>query len=151
MIVDKEKMMSQNAPQRLYLMQVGSMPEYQIPIACYLVQTGDGRNILIDTGLPQVMPAEEKDFENGRDVIEQLVAIGLKPDDIDTVISTHYDIEYRPRRQTRGVHQSALCGSAVASFGCGDQPTFCPPGAPNGISPWNAFSWWTRTRNCCQC
>ena len=32
--------MSQNAPQRLYLMQVGSMPEYQIPIVCYLVQTG---------------------------------------------------------------------------------------------------------------
>ncbi len=42
--------MSQNAPQRLYLMQVGSMPEYQIPIVCYLVQTGDGQNILIDRG-----------------------------------------------------------------------------------------------------
>ena len=40
--VVKEIIMSQNAPQRLYLMQVGSMPEYQIPIVCYLVQTGDG-------------------------------------------------------------------------------------------------------------
>lgn len=40
--------MSQTAPQRLYLMQVGSIPEYQIPIMCYLVQTGDGKNILID-------------------------------------------------------------------------------------------------------
>ena len=32
--------MSQNTVKRLYLMQVGSMPEYQIPIACYLVPAG---------------------------------------------------------------------------------------------------------------
>ena len=91
--------MSQNAPQRLYLMQVGIMPEYDIPIVCYLVQTGDGdgRNILIDSGLPEFMPEEEKDFENGQDVIEQLASIGLKPDDIDTVISTHYDIDHAGR------------------------------------------------------
>src|SRR6476659_4108392 len=89
--------MSQNAPQRLHLMQVGSMPEYQIPIVCYLVQTGDGKNILIDSGLPEIMPEEEKDFENGQDVIEQLASIGLKPDDMDTVISTHYDIDHAGR------------------------------------------------------
>ncbi len=89
--------MSQNAVKRLYLMQVGSMPEYQIPIVGYLVQTDDGRNILIDTGLPEIMPEEEKDFENGQDVIQQLASIGLKPDDIDTVISTHYDIDHAGR------------------------------------------------------
>ncbi len=89
--------MSQTAIKRLYLMQVGSMPEYQIPIVCYLAQTDDGRNILIDTGLPEVMPEEEADFENGRDVIEQLASIGLKPDDIDTVISTHYDLDHAGR------------------------------------------------------
>src|ERR1051325_282405 len=81
--VVKDMMMSQNAAQRLYLMQVGIMPEYQIPIVCYLVQTGDGKNILIDTGLPEIMPEEETDFENGQDVIEQLAKLGLKPDDID--------------------------------------------------------------------
>ena len=89
--------MSQHAPQRLYLMQVGDMPLYEIPIVCYLVQTGDGKNILIDTGLPEIMPEEEKDFENGQDVIEQLASIGLKPDDIDTVISTHYDLDHAGR------------------------------------------------------
>jgi hypothetical protein len=31
------------------------MPEYQIPIVCYLVQTHDGKNILIDSGLPEIM------------------------------------------------------------------------------------------------
>ena len=35
-----EESMSQTAVQRLYLMQVGSMPTYQIPIVCYLVPAG---------------------------------------------------------------------------------------------------------------
>ena len=89
--------MSQDAVKRLYLMQVGDMPEYQIPIVCYLVQTGDGKNIVIDTGLPEIMPEGESEFENGQDVIEQLVSIGLKPDDIDTVVSTHYDGDHAGR------------------------------------------------------
>ena len=89
--------MSQNAVKRLYLMQVGSMPEYQIPIVCYLVQTGDGKNILIDSGLPEIIPEEETEFENGQDVIEQLANLGLNPDDIDTVISTHYDGDHAGR------------------------------------------------------
>src|SRR6476469_1695705 len=89
--------MSQSAVTRLYLMQVGIMPEYHIPIVCSLVQTDDARNILIDTGLPEVLPEEASDFKNGQDVIEQLAGIGLTPDDIDTVISTHYDIDHAGR------------------------------------------------------
>src|SRR4029077_14562022 len=93
--------MSQNAMKRLYLMQVGSVPEYQIPIVCYLVQTGDGKNILIDSGLPEVIPEGESSwiagFANGQDVIEQLARIGFKPDDIETVISTHYDGDHAGR------------------------------------------------------
>jgi N-acyl homoserine lactone hydrolase len=90
-------MMSQHAVQRLYLMQVGSVPEYQIPVVCYLVQTGDGKTILIDSGLPAIIPEEDSGFENGRDVIEQLASIGLQPDDIDIVISTHYDGDHAGR------------------------------------------------------
>ncbi|GAB4515432.1 MAG: N-acyl homoserine lactonase family protein [Anaerolineae bacterium] len=89
--------MSQNAVKRLYLIQVGSMPEYQIPVVCYLVQTEDDRHILIDSGLPELIPEDESDFENGEDVIAQLAGIGIKPDDIDTVISTHYDIDHAGR------------------------------------------------------
>src|SRR5579872_2086149 len=90
-------MMSQNAVKRLYLMEVGSVPEHHIPIVCYLVQTGDGKNILIDSGLPEIIPEGESEFENGQNVIEQLASIGLKPDDIDTVISTHYDSDHAGR------------------------------------------------------
>ena len=89
--------MSQNAPQRLYLMQVGSVPAHQIPIVCYLVQTGDGQNILIDSGLPEIMPEGYSEFENGQDVIQQLASLGLTPDDIHTVISTHYDGDHAGR------------------------------------------------------
>lgn len=89
--------MSQPSPQRLYLMQVGSMPEYEIPIVCYLVQTGDGQHILIDSGLPVVIPEAGSDFKNGQDVIEHLALLGLKPDDIDMVISTHYDLDHAGR------------------------------------------------------
>jgi N-acyl homoserine lactone hydrolase len=73
------------------------MPEYEIPIVCYLVQTSDGRNILIDTGLPEIIPEEGADFENGQDVIAQLASIGLQPGDIDTIISTHYDLDHAGR------------------------------------------------------
>lgn len=89
--------MSHSAVKRLYLMQVGSIPEYQIPVVCYLVQTEDGKNILIDTGLPEIIPEEESEFENGTPIIEQLVSIGIKPEDIDTVISTHYDGDHAGR------------------------------------------------------
>ena len=89
--------MSRDAVERLYLLQVGSVPEYQIPIVCYLVQTGDGKNILIDSGLPEIIPEGYAGFENGRDVVEQLASIGLTPDDIDTIISTHYDGDHAGR------------------------------------------------------
>lgn len=89
--------MSDDSVQRLYLMQVGDMPQYEIPIVCYLVQTKDGKHILIDSGLPEIIPEAESDFENGRDIIQQLADMGLKPDDIDMVISTHYDIDHAGR------------------------------------------------------
>lgn len=89
--------MNHDAVKRLYLMEVGSMPEYQIPIVCYLVQTENGKNILNDSGLPKIIPEDASEFENGRDVLEQLTSLGLEPDDIDAVISTHYDGDHAGR------------------------------------------------------
>src|SRR5436189_3075089 len=88
-----EEIMSQNAVKRLYLMQVGSVPKYQIPIVCYLIQTGDGKNILIDSGLPENIqpPPGMPSPTLGKSVIEQLATLGLRPDDIDTLICTHFD------------------------------------------------------------
>jgi N-acyl homoserine lactone hydrolase len=80
-------------PQRLYLMQVASVPERNLPFVCYLVQTGDGTNILIDSGLPddvQLPPGMPMPIM-GKNVLEQLAQIGLSASDIDMLICTHFD------------------------------------------------------------
>lgn len=89
-------------PQRLYLMQLGITT---IPVAsgtvamssgCYLVQTGDEKNILIDSGLPAdyTPPPGAPPTENTRNVIEHLADLGLCPDDISLLICTHFDIDH---------------------------------------------------------
>jgi N-acyl homoserine lactone hydrolase len=81
------------APQRLYLMQVAAIPERNLPFVCYLVQTGDGTNILIDSGLPgEIQPPPGMTMPvMGKDVLEQLAQIGLQASDIDLLVCTHFD------------------------------------------------------------
>lgn len=89
---------SASGPQRLYLMQVATLAMAQppLPVPCYLIQTGDGQNILIDSGLPANfqappnMPAPHM----GSTVMEQLAMIGVQPTDIDLLICTHYDVDH---------------------------------------------------------
>ena len=90
-------------PQRLYLMQLGTAT---VPLAagqtlamslgCYLVQTSDGKNILIDSGLPaDYQPSSgTPPTENEKNVIEHLADLGLHPDDIDLLICTHFDVDH---------------------------------------------------------
>jgi N-acyl homoserine lactone hydrolase len=87
-----------SGPQRLYLMQVATAPGTNTPFPCYYIRTGDGHNILIDTGFPadfqpppnRPMPAPQM----GPDVMEQLKQIGVQPGDIDMLICTHYDMDH---------------------------------------------------------
>src|SRR5436309_12816909 len=89
-------------PQRLYLMQLGTstIPTTPQPTAgssgCYLVQTSDGKNILIDSGLPADYqpPPGMSPTEQGKNVIEQLADLGLRPDEIDLLICTHFDVDH---------------------------------------------------------
>jgi N-acyl homoserine lactone hydrolase len=89
-------------PQRLYLMQLSTavIPTRPQPSAgsagCYLVQTGDEKNILIDSGLPPdyTPPPGAPEAENKRNVLEHLTDLGLRPDDIDLVICTHFDVDH---------------------------------------------------------
>ena len=87
---------------RLYLMQVASLSPINmpvLPVPCYLIQTEDGQNILIDSGLPldasrlPKMPGmAEPHMELS--VIEQFAKLGLKPSDIDILICTHFDVDH---------------------------------------------------------
>ena len=90
-------------PQRLYLLQLSTTT---LPVAagqtlamssgCYLAQTSDGKNILIDSGLPEEYqpPPGMPPPERGKNVIEQLAALGVRPDDIDLLICTHFDVDH---------------------------------------------------------
>jgi len=139
---------SQNAVKRLYLMQVGSMPEYQIPIVCYLVQTGDGKNILIDSGLPEIIPEDSSEFENGKDVIEQLASIGLKPDDILIQSFRRITMEIMPEDTRHSRRRNMLFSVCIILMRRATHVLL--PFDLNGISQWSAFGWWTGTRNCCR-
>ncbi len=81
-----------SSPQRLYLIQVADVPAMNMPLVCYLVQTGDNRNILIDSGvIPNMqLPPGMESFTSLGNVVEQLAKIGLQPADIDMLICTHF-------------------------------------------------------------
>src|SRR5579859_1581660 len=87
--------MTTTAPHRLYLMLVATaaVPPDGLPFPCYLVQTEDGRNILIDTGIPIGIqpPPDMPPITYGPTVVEQLMQLGVAPAEIDTLICTHFD------------------------------------------------------------
>jgi len=80
---------------RLYLMQVATLPP-NVPIVCYLVQTDDDKNILIDSGFSVQFQAPPgwPNPEMGKSVIEQLAALAIQPGDIHQIICTHFDLDH---------------------------------------------------------
>src|SRR5216684_4442422 len=94
--------MSSATPQRLYLMQLSTttipLPAGQglaLSSGCYLVQTSDQKNILIDSGLPAdyTPPPGTPPSENKKNVLEHLAGLGLHPDDIELLIQRkHYEL-----------------------------------------------------------
>lgn len=91
------------SPEKLYLFQLSATT---VPIApgrtlemilpCYLVQTSDAKNILIDTGIAPDFPRQPgmPPSRGATNVIEQLAALDLRPADIHTVICTHFDVDH---------------------------------------------------------
>jgi N-acyl homoserine lactone hydrolase len=91
------------APQKLHLLQLSTstipLPAgrtLEMVSGCYLVETGDGQHILIDSGLPAdvPLPPGTPPAEHERNVIEHLADLGLHPDAIDILICTHFDIDH---------------------------------------------------------
>src|SRR6266567_8612483 len=94
--------LSSTTSQRLYLMQLGTSTITTTPqptpgsAGCYLVQTSDGKNILIDSGLPAdyTPPPGTPPAENEKNVLEYLAELDLHPDDITLLICTHFDVDH---------------------------------------------------------
>jgi N-acyl homoserine lactone hydrolase len=104
---------------RLYILPVGTVDvdvqalmrwepdrgeRYEGPAAAFLIQTDDGRNILVDTGLSpehlensQCRVAEPLcvvKMKPEDDIRNRLAELGLKPTDVDTVIVSHLDFDH---------------------------------------------------------
>src|SRR2546425_12766980 len=94
--------MTNATPRRLYLLQLststvpGAGRALEMVSGCYLVQTSDGKNILIDSGLPAdyTPPPGTPPAENEKNVLDHLADLGLHPDDIDLLICTHFDVDH---------------------------------------------------------
>src|SRR5689334_9446121 len=92
--------MSHSIPQRLYLFDlayaevpIGNGNFLSMACAVYLIQMSNGKNILIDTGLPKGSESPVP-YTNEKNVLEHLSALDLAPDDIDIVICTHFDVDH---------------------------------------------------------
>src|SRR5258708_8742439 len=92
-------------PEQLYLLQVESIV---VPIGgssygmvvCYLIQTGDGQNILVDSGIAAdyQSPPGTPPPTHERTVLTQLAHLGLRPYPINLLVCTHSDAHH-PRYQ----------------------------------------------------
>ena len=88
-------------PTRLYLIKLGggdlpADPPMAMSLGCYLVQMSDGRNVLIDSGYPLGWAASQR-FPTLRiegNVVSALAGLSLTPDDIDILITTHFDPDH---------------------------------------------------------
>jgi N-acyl homoserine lactone hydrolase len=81
--------------QRLYLMEVAYLTPGNLPVVCYLMQTGDGKHIMIDSGISEKPELPEgMGLIPGINVIDQLAMLGLQPRHIDMLICTHFDVDH---------------------------------------------------------
>lgn len=89
---------------RLYILESAMYTggEIEIPFPAYLIQTDDGRNILVDSGWDEELAAATVNSqgqpviritENNR-LISQLNTMGITPENIDLIICTHFDEDH---------------------------------------------------------
>jgi len=87
---------------KLYLLQLSTttLPLPTGPMhlgsACYLIETTDGRHVLIDTGMPDGVPPlpGTPSAENKKNVLEHLADLSLRPSDVDILVCTHFDVDH---------------------------------------------------------
>jgi N-acyl homoserine lactone hydrolase len=89
--------------QKLYLLplslatvSIGPGRTLEMVSGSYLIETSDDKHILIDSGFPPDVPhsSEMPPVTQEKNVIEHLSALGLRPNDIDMLICTHFDVDH---------------------------------------------------------
>jgi N-acyl homoserine lactone hydrolase len=100
------------AAHQLYLLTLGEMsyPDVakgaprRVPITAYLIRSARGQNILVDTGAPAALigatdsnpwqPEATTFISPDDDIVVRLDKLGLRPRDINLLITTHFDWEH---------------------------------------------------------
>src|ERR1041385_8782846 len=83
--------------QSLRLLQVATVRDNDLPVPVFLLGLTDGRWWLVDTGCPaDMIDSAEAPFLVTAEshVLGQLDRLGLRPDDVDTVIVSHLDPDH---------------------------------------------------------
>ena len=83
-------------------MQLAALQPGNIPVPAYVVPTSDGKNILIDSGFPEGFAGKTVALPGGNTaevsaddlIVNRLNSIGLRPEDIETVVCTHLDADH---------------------------------------------------------
>lgn len=79
-----------------------------IPVVGYLIETDDGQRVLVDTGMHRKHIEDPEATFRGKpfaaaltpimtpedDIVHRLAEIGLTPDDIDILVSTHFHFDH---------------------------------------------------------
>jgi N-acyl homoserine lactone hydrolase len=89
-------------PKKLYLFRLSTttipLPAGQtleMSSGCYLVETTDRKRILIDTGMaPEAARSPATPSANEKNVLEHLASLNLRPQDIDVLLCTHFDVDH---------------------------------------------------------
>jgi N-acyl homoserine lactone hydrolase len=90
------------APQKLFLFRLSTtnipLPSGQtleMSSGCYLIETANNKRILIDSGMaPDTPPSTAPPSTNEKNVLEHLAGLNLRPQDIDILICTHFDVDH---------------------------------------------------------
>jgi N-acyl homoserine lactone hydrolase len=93
---------TQLAARKLYLFQLsastvplGEGRTMEMILPCYLIETSDSRHILIDTGIaPETRPSHRPPARDEKNVLENLAQLNVRPQEVDTVICTHFDVDH---------------------------------------------------------
>jgi N-acyl homoserine lactone hydrolase len=94
-------MTTTTAPKKLYLFHLSTtaipLPggqNLEMSSGCYLVETADHKRILIDSGMAPDAPPSPVPPTNEKNVLEHLAELDLRPQDIDILICTHFDVDH---------------------------------------------------------
>ncbi|OJF09568.1 N-acyl homoserine lactonase family protein [Couchioplanes caeruleus] len=81
---------------KLFLLELGMIRYYKDrPVCGYLIRCDDGTDVLVDTGPHRdATPDSPIIARTDPGLLEQLAAVGVRPDDVDIVVCSHLDPDH---------------------------------------------------------